>query len=134
MLQRLVSNLVSNEVTTFKRRVSGIALLVFTLAMLSLAAAFAFLALFLWLSTIIPAWYAALVVTMVIALFSVIVWLIGRSLLRSRQARATIINNEVRAFMGQLSQGSGKDASKRTLELLATAAAIGLIIGRLLPK
>ena len=105
MLQRLVSNLVSNEVTTFKRRVSGMALLVFTMAMLSLAAAFAFLALFLWLSTIIPAWYAALVVTMVIALFSVIVWLIGRSLLRSRQARATIINNEVRAFMGQLSQG-----------------------------
>ena len=134
MLQRLVSNLISNEVATFKRRVSGLALLVFTLVMLSLAAAFAFLALYLWLSTIIPAWYAALMVAMVIALMCVIVWLTGRSLLRRRQARATIINEEVRAFMGQLPRGSDKDAGKRTLELLATAAAIGLVLGRLLPK
>ena len=92
MLQRLVSNLISNEVATFKRRVSGMALLFFTLVMLSLSAAFAFLALYLWLSTVIPAWYAALLVTMVIALLSVIFWLVGRSLLHRQQARSKIIN------------------------------------------
>ena len=134
MLQRLVSNLISNEVATFKRRVSGMALLFFTLVMLSLSAAFAFLALYLWLSTVIPAWYAALVVTLVIALLGMIFWLVGRSLLHRQQARSKIINDEVRALMGQYPGGAGKETGKRTLELVAAAAAVGLVIGRLLPK
>ncbi len=134
MLQRLVSNLVSNEVAVFRRRISGIGLLAFTLIMLSLAAAFALLALYLWLSTVMPAWYAALVVALMIVLFSLILWLVGRSLLRRHQSQTRIINDEVRSFMGEFSHATGTQVRKQTVELMVTAAIVGIIIGRLMSK
>lgn len=134
MLQRLVSHLVSNELAVFRRRISGLALLALTLFMLSLAAGFAFLALYLWLSTVMEAWYAALVVAGFIVFLSLVLWLVGRSLLRLHQTRRRIITDEVHSFMGAVSSGTGRDNGKRALALMAAAGITGLIIGRLLNR
>ena len=118
----------------FRRRITGLGLLALTLVMLSLAAAFGFLGFYLWLLTLMPAWYAALLVTGMAVFLSLVLWLLGRTLLRRHQPRTKIITDEVQSFMGEFSHGTGGDNRKKTLELIATAAIVGLILGRLLPK
>lgn len=134
MLERLVSRLVSNQVAGLKRRISGLSLIVFALLLLALAAVFAFLALHLWLSTIIEPWQAALTVAGLVVLVSLALWLAGRAKVRRERGRTMLMDDEIQALIRQLSAEGGLGGTKPALGIVAAAALIGLIIGRRAPK
>lgn len=134
MLERLVSRLVSNQVTGLKHRLSGLGLIAFALLLLALAAVFAFLALHLWLSTMIEPWQAALAVAGIIILVSLALWLAGRAKIRRERGRTMLVDDEIQALIRQLSAEGGLGGTKPALSLVAAAALIGLVIGRRAPK
>jgi hypothetical protein len=130
MLERFVSRLVSTEVAGLKRRLSGVGLIVFGLLLLALAATFAFFSLYLWLSTMMEPWAAALAVAGIILLISLILWLSGRAMIRRQRRKAILLDEEIQALMAQLSADSGLGGKKPALSLVAAAALLGMLIGR----
>ena len=130
MLQQLVSRLVSNGLADVKRRASGAGLIVFGLLLLALAVTFAFFAVYLWLSTKMEPWLAALSVAGIIVLISLILWLVGRSIMRRQRARSMLMDEEIQTLIRQLSADGGLGGKKPALSLVAAAALLGLLIGR----
>ena len=130
MLEHIVRRLVSNGMADLKRRVSGAGLIVFGLLLLVLAATFVFFAIYLWLSTRMEPWLAALSVAGIIALLSVVLWLTGRAMIRRQRRKKILLDEEIQTLIRQLSADSGLGGRKPALSLVAAAALLGLLIGR----
>ncbi len=130
MLEHIVRRLVSNGMADLKRRVSGAGLIVFGLLLLVLAATFVFFAIYLWLSTRMEPWLAALSVAGIIALLSLVLWLTGRAMIRRQRRKKILLDEEIQTLIRQLSADSGLGGRKPALSLVAAAALLGLLIGR----
>ena len=130
MLEHIVRRLVSNGMADLKRRVSGAGLIVFGLLLLVLAATFVFFAIYLWLSTRMEPWLAALSVAGIIALLSVVLWLTGRAMIRRQRRKKILLDEEIQTLIRQLSADNGLGGRKPALSLVAAAALLGLLIGR----
>lgn len=130
MLEHIVRRLVSNGMADLKRRVSGAGLIVFGLLLLVLAATFVFFAIYLWLSTRMEPWLAALSVAGIIALLSLVLWLAGRAMIRRQRRKKILLDEEIQTLVRQLSADSGLGGRKPALSLVAAAALLGLLIGR----
>ena len=130
MLEHIVRRLVSTGMADLKRRVSGAGLIVFGLLLLVLAATFVFFAIYLWLSTRMEPWLAALSVAGIIALLSVVLWLTGRAMIRRQRRKKILLDEEIQTLIRQLSADSGLGGRKPALSLVAAAALLGLLIGR----
>lgn len=130
MLEQIVRRLVSNGMADVKRRVSGAGFMIFGLLLLVLAATFVFFAAYLWLSTRMEPWLAALSVAGIIVLLSLVLWLIGRSMIRRQRAKKILLDDEIQTLIRQLSADGGLGGKKPALSLVAAAALLGLLIGR----
>lgn len=127
MLRQLVSLVLKREVADLKRR-SGGGILMFAGVLLALLASLCGLAgFYLWLTTRMTPWEAALVVAALLLFLGLILILAGRSMIRRQRAR----NDEIEALTQALLGKSGAASSSNTpLGSVAAAAVIGLIIGR----
>ncbi len=130
MLEHIVRRLVSNGMADLKRRVSGAGLIVFGLLLLVLAATFVFFAIYLWLSTRMEPWLAALSVAGIIALLSLVLWLAGRAMIRRQRRKKILLDEEIQTLIRQLSADGALGGRKPALSLVAAAALLGLLIGR----
>jgi len=131
MLRQIVSMLLKNEVAELKRRSAGGVMILLSVTLLGLAMVFGMLALFLWLSTHMLAWQAALAVFGVILIVALLLGLIGRSKIRRHKRRRDDLDAYVQAALGPHAKSDKTDAP---LRVVATAAVVGLIIGRGLSK
>ena len=131
MLRQIVSMLLKNEVAELKRRSAGGVMILLSVTLLGLAMVFGMLALFLWLSTHMLAWQAAIVVFVAILIAAVMLGLIGRSMIRRHKRRRNELDAYIRAALGPHAKNVTTDAS---VGVIATAAVVGLIIGRRLSK
>lgn len=131
MFRQIVGTLLKNELAELKRRSAGGLLLLLSVVLVALATAFGMLALFLWLSTHMLAWQAALAVFGVILIAALLLGLIGRSMIRRHKRRRDDLDALVQAALGSHAKSDKTDAP---LGVIATAAVAGLIIGRGLSK
>jgi hypothetical protein len=127
MLRQLVSLVLKREVADLKRRSAG-GMLILTGVLLAVVASLCGLAgLYLWLTTRMTPWEAALIVAALLLFLGLILILAGRSMIRRQRAR----NDEIEALTQALLGKSGAPSGSNTpLGSVATAAVIGLIIGR----
>ncbi len=127
MLRQLVSLVLKREVADLKRR-SGGGILMFAGVLLALLASLCGLAgFYLWLTTRMTPWEAALVVAALLLFLGLILILAGRSMIRRQLARNDEIEALTQALLGKSGAASG---SNTPLGSVAAAAVIGLIIGR----
>lgn len=130
MLERTLSLLARKEISPIKRRVTGFFLILGGLILALLGLASLSLSLFLWLSEQMPAWQAALSVSGLIFLASLILFLSGKLVMRRRHSVSAELEEEIRAIAAILLPESGKDREKKIWSLVAVAALIGMIVGR----
>ena len=127
MLRQLVSLVLKREVADLKRRSAG-GILMFAGVLLALLASLCGLAgFYLWLTTRMTPWEAALVVAALLLFLGLILILTGRSMIRRQRARNDEIEALTQALLGKSGAASGSNAP---LGSIAAAAVIGLIIGR----
>ena len=129
MLGRVLGLAVQGEIDALRNRASGVAYFILAGALATAAVCCAALALFLGLSSIMPAWQAALLVSFAIGVLAALSWLLGRSYLRTRRPRLDLLGD---AAMG-LRQGerSSLPTSQSTMAVVLIAAATaGVLIGR----
>ena len=131
MFRQIVSMLLKNEVAELKRRSAGGVMILLSVTLLGLAMVFGMLALFLWLSTHMLAWQAAMVVFGVILIAAIMLGLIGRSMIRRHKRRRDELDAYIQAALGPHAKNGTTDAP---VGVIATAAVVGLIIGRGLSK
>jgi membrane protein implicated in regulation of membrane protease activity len=131
MLRQLVSLVLKREVADLKRRSGGGVLLVAGALLLMLSSLVALAGLYLWLSTRMAPWEAALIVAAVLLLSGLVLILAGRSMIRRQRAR----NDEIEALtQALLGKSGGVSGSGTQVGTVAAAALIGLVIGRSLHK
>lgn len=133
MLTRLAGSFVKNELENVKRRIAGLAIIIFALSFVFLASVFGLLAAYLWLSEHVVPWQAALIIMAMLLSIAFILVLIGRRLLhRRREPRSKpepYVNKQVNP------QEAGTDRKTNPLlTLIATAAVVGFSIGRRVSK
>ena len=127
MLRQLVSLVLKREVADLKRRSAG-GMLMLAGALLAVVASLCGLAgLYLWLTTRMMPWEAALVVAALLLFLGLILILTGRSMIRRQRTRNDEIEALTQALLGKSGAASG---SNTPLGSVAAAAVIGLIIGR----
>ena len=127
MLRQLVSLVLKREVADLKRRSAGGMLMLAGVLLAILASLCGLAGLYLWLTTRMASWEAALVVAAVLLFLGLILILAGRSMIHRQRAR----NDEIEALTQALLGKSGAASSSNTpLGSVAAAAVIGLIIGR----
>lgn len=135
MLKQLISALVKSELGELKRRSAGAGLLVVAVLLLGLAAVFTVLGLYLWLSTMMLAWQAALVIVGLLSIAGLVSWLAGRSMVRRQRKRRDELDAFIQALLGrQQGQQDQNDHAGAPFTIAATAVIAGLIIGRRLSK
>ncbi len=134
MFRQIVGTLLKNELAELKRRSAGGLVLLLSVVLVALATAFGMLALFLWLSTHMLAWQAALAVFGVILIAALLLGLIGRSMIRRHKRRRDDLDALVQAALGSHAKSDKTDKTDAPLGVIATAAVAGLIIGRGLSK
>ncbi len=127
MLRQLFTALLKSEMTEIRRRCAGGVLLLCAIWLLGLAGLFGLLALYLWLSTQMVAWQAALVVVCVLVVIAAIFWISGRSKMRRHAKQRDEVDQYIHTLLGR--PGENEDG-KSSLGIIAVAALAGLIIGR----
>lgn len=130
MLEKAIHLLVSNEVSLIKRRFAGFFLIFCGFILMLLSAAFLSFSLFLWLSQRMPDWQAALFVTGVIFLASLVVLFAGKLITRRPRSINAELEEQIRAIAAILLPEKGKSREKRIWSLVAVAALIGMMVGR----
>jgi hypothetical protein len=136
MLEDLISAFVRSQFGDVRRRTTGAVLEAGALGMIGLAVVFLSIALFLWLTTRLEAWQAALIVAVVVLLLAAALMLAGRSLLRRRdRQRRNDMASGLEALSALLPQGrtyaQGKSATEDPgVAIVGAALAAGLLLGR----
>ncbi len=127
MLRQLFSLVLKREVADLKRRSGGGMLLLAGMLLLMLASLCALAGLYLWLSTRMTPWEAALAVAALLLFAGLVLIMSGRSMIRRQRTR----NDEIEALTQALLGKSGSAAGSNTpVGTVAAAAIIGLVIGR----
>jgi hypothetical protein len=136
MLEDLISAFVRSQFGDVKRRTTGAVLEAGALGMIGLATVFLSIGLFLWLSSRVEMWLAALIVATVALGLAVILMLVGRSLLhrKARQRRNDMMSGleALSALTGSRS-GVGRDkdpAEDPGAAIVGAALAAGVLLGR----
>jgi cyanate permease len=130
MLEKTLRLLATKEISLIKRRFSGLVLIFGSLMLALLALASLSFTLFLWLAERIPPWQAALSVSGVIFLASLLMWLAGKLIMRRRHSISTELEEEIRTIATILLPETGSDREKKIWSVVAVAALIGMIVGR----
>ena len=131
MLRQLFSLVLKREVADLKRRSSGSVLLVAGMPLVTLASLVALAGLYLWLSTRMTAWEAALVVAGLLLFAGLVLILAGRSMIQRQRARNDEVEALTQALLGKSGAATGSSTPVGTV---AGAAVIGLNIGRSLHR
>jgi hypothetical protein len=131
MLRQLVSLVLKREVADLKRRSAG-GILMFAGVLLALLASLCGLAgFYLWLTTRMTPWEAALLIAALLLFAGLALILAGRSMIRRQRTR----NEEIEVLTQALLSRSGAATGSSTpVGTVAAAAVIGLIIGRSLHR
>lgn len=134
MLGRLIIGMIGGEIADAKRRVGGLVVILLALLLIVFSALIVLFAFYLWLSGIMPPWQAALVVAGCVFAAGLVIFLIGRSMMRRRVRSAERLEAEMQALMSQYSTGGDAPDEKKVYGLVAVAALTGLILGRRLTR
>jgi hypothetical protein len=130
MLERAIGLLAKKEIALIKRRFAGLLVLLGSLILVPVGLAFLSLSLFLWLSERMPAWQAALFVSIPIFLVSLVLWLAGKLMMRRRHSINEELDEEIRTIAAILLPETGAAREKKVWSLVVIAALIGMIAGR----
>jgi len=131
MLRQLVSLVLKREVADLKRRSGGGILMLAGVLLALLASLCALAGLYLWLTTRMMPWEAALVMAALLLFLGLILILTGRSMIRRQRTRNEEIEVLTQALLGKSGAATGSSTPVGTV---AAAAVIGLIIGRSLHR
>jgi membrane protein implicated in regulation of membrane protease activity len=131
MLRQLVSLVLKREVADLKRRSGGGVLLAAGMMLLMLASLCALAGLYLWLTTRMTPWEAALLIAALLLFAGLALILAGRSMIRRQRTRNEEIEVLIQALLGRSGAATGSSTPVGTV---AAAAVIGLIIGRSLHR
>jgi len=131
MIRQLFSLVLKREIADLKRRGGGGVLLVAGILLLMLASLCALAGLYLWLSTRMTPWEAALAVATLLLFAGLVLIMSGRSIIRRQRARNEEIDALTQALLGR---SGAANVSSTSIGTVVAAAVIGLIIGRSLHR
>lgn len=136
MIEDLVGALVRSQVGALKRRTGGALLEVSALGMVGLAVAFLFAAAFLWLSTQMEPWLAALVLCVFALVVALALFAAGRAVIRrTEERRRQEALSGLEALELLLRPGKdGERAQEAAPALVGAALTAGLLLGRSLKR
>jgi Putative Actinobacterial Holin-X, holin superfamily III len=127
---RFLTGLVEGELLHFKRIAAGLLMLVVAMVFALIAVLFAILSLYLWFSTFLPPWQAALLVAGILLAMCLFVWILARMRIirpaRKRYVRQIKMDSDAN-LLSSASQG-------QKLSVIATAVVIGVFFGRRISK
>ncbi len=137
MLEELIGAAVRAQSRNLKRKATGAVVEAAALGLVGFALLFALIAIYLWLSTKVEAWVAALIVATVVLVLAIILFLVGRMMMarNSRNRRAQI--DEALGEFRPLAQALTGDAGlsrKSSAGIVAAALAAGIVLGRSLHR
>ena len=127
---RFLKSLLGGEFLHFKQIVARLVLHVVAMVLLLIAVLFVILSLYLWLSTFLQPWQAALVVAGTLLVVCTFVWVLARMETIRRARRWSGPEIEMESYANLLASAS----RSQKLSVIATAIVMGLIIGRRMTK
>lgn len=133
MINQVLNLLLKREVADLRRRSAGGLLLVAGFLLFLLAGLLGLVALYLYLSTRIEPWQAALIESALLVLLGSILALAGRAKVRRHHK----MKQELDAYMETLLSSSGvpeKNGKEASIGMVTLAAMVGIIIGRQIRK
>lgn len=134
MLGQVLSLLLKREVADLKRRSAGGVLIAGGFMLLSLASLVGLAALYLWLSTRLDPWQAALAISVLLALLGGIIMLSGRSMVRRQHQMKQELDAYFKTLMNTAEKNVKPDKVGSPLSIVALAAIAGIVIGRKVRK
>lgn len=136
MISRLAGAMIRAKLTNIRQSAGGIGAIIFAVALLFLATAFGFLALFLFLQEVMAPWLAALSVGAALVVLGAAIWLFGRARLRNGVSRALRLDEETQGAMSAMGLTPQSGTPNKSALPLALAAVVlaGVILGRKLSK
>jgi FtsH-binding integral membrane protein len=136
MIEDFVGALVRSQVGALKKRTGGALLELLAVGMVGLAVAFLFVGLFLWLSSRMEPWLAAMVLSLLALAVALALLLAGRAVIRraEEQRRQEALSGlEALELLLRPGKGGG-DAQKDAPALVGAALAAGLLLGRAMKR
>ena len=136
MLDTLLRGLIKSEAAALKRRAVGGCVLLMGATFGLLASIFAAIAAFELLQSRMPAWSAALLIAAVLAVLGLIIFLIGRNMMQSRPAEPVAVSQVLNSLNTTTDKAAPapRSAGQTILGAIATAAVIGVLLGRRFQK
>ena len=132
VLRQVLGAVAQKELKGMKRRALAAGFALAVAFLVSLAAAFGILALFLWLATRYEPWQAALIVVGALILGALLIWIIGRLVASSASRSRGRADVRMRAMLDEASLSM--KTNETSLTAITTALAIGFAIGRRISK
>ena len=130
-MQQLLSGLVRGGVAQISRRLAGLLILAFAALLLFLCFLALLFALYLWLAAQMAPWYAALCIAGILLFLAAFAWISGRRAMRGKVRRTDPAEDELRQMLAGIARHPGRQGS---LTLVASAAILGLLVGRNVSK
>lgn len=130
MIARIVSLAVDSGAAELRRLRARLVSGAIALTALLIGLGFAVVALFLWLTTLIEPWQAALLAALAALALAGIAVLVGKSSGRRPPPRETDMVAQIEGIMAQVA----KDAEGKPATAMATALAAGIVLGRMLSR
>jgi hypothetical protein len=134
MLDQALNLLQKREVVDLKRRGAGVVRIAVGWMLFVLASLAGVFALYLWLSTRIEPWPAALAISMLLALLGGIVVLSGRNMMRPQHKGKQDLDASFKTLMNTADTGARAGKENAPLGIVALAAIAGFIIARKMHK
>lgn len=128
MVRQLLAAVARSEIDGLRRRVAVAGLGLVAVLLVALALLFLLVALFLWLSTEVEPWQAALIVAGVLSVLALLVWAVGLAAGRKASRARSRNSAQMQAAIDEASRAMKSDQ----LPTLAVGAALaaGFIFGR----
>lgn len=137
MLEELIGAAVRAQSRNLKRKATGAVVEAAALGLVGFALLFALIAIYLWLSTKVEAWVAALIVATVILVLAIILFLVGRMMMTRNSHNTREQIDEALGEFRPLAQALTGDAGlsrKSSAGIVAAALAAGIVLGRSLHR
>ena len=140
MLKELIGLFVRAQTGTLKRKATGAIVEAAALGLFGFATFFALLGVFLWLSTMVEYWLAALIVAAIVLVIAIILMLIGRLIMQRKTNREKEqLDRALREIAPFAQMLTGDDehpglSEKSSAGLVAAALAAGVVLGRSLRR
>ena len=138
MLEQLLSAFLRSQFGDIRRRTTGVLIEGAALGMAGLATVFLFLGAYVWLSVRIDAWVAAFILAGVALVLSLILLLVGKSMVNSQKRRQDAQALAGLEALGLLPRSDGADPLVKETEngpaLVGAALLAGVMMGRSLGR